>query len=193
MIESTTNLPPKLLLTTYSLTMAGSTRSSSTMSSDDGSTTSSAMIELMAPDGYYKYLGVEKPAVPSEAPSPSDADKAPLLPSADIDADLVKKNYRRLSRKHHPDKPGGDADTFRLLNRAQKVLSDPKLRQQYDILGIDLDDDEAEHDHEHTDGEHKETPSTAQGIIQEIAGMAIAAIMQLTVRTGTCAAIVRRE
>ena len=33
-------------------------------------------------------------------------------------------------------------DTFRLLNRAQKVLLEPKLKAQYDILGMDLDDEE---------------------------------------------------
>ena len=44
--------------------------------------------------------------------------------------DLVKKAYRKKSIKHHPDKPGGDAETFRILKRAQTVLSNPKLRQQ---------------------------------------------------------------
>lgn len=148
---------------------------------------SDALVELLSPDGYYRYLDVPKSSSSVGDSSTDGEENSPLKENA-IDADLVKKNYRKLSLKHHPDRPGGDADTFRLLNRAQKVLLDPKLRHQYDLLGIDLDDDEAEHD-EATVLKDSETerPSTSQGIITEIAGMMLTSLVQLTVRTGTSA------
>jgi hypothetical protein len=150
------------------------------------------MLELLSPDGYYTYLGVSKTRsqVPtdnsgSSSPSNANVEHKPLT-GTDFDTDAVKKNYRKLSLKHHPDKPNGDSDTFRVLNRAQRVLMNPKLRQQYDILGIDLDDDEAEHTHDHADDKDGEdAPSTAQGIVQEVASMALTSIIQLCVRTRT--------
>jgi hypothetical protein len=161
---------------------------------------SEALLELLSPDGYYTYLGISKPGsqVPttdtssngsgsSSGSSHSNAEHKPLTGSSvpGIDEDAVKKNYRKLSLKHHPDKPKGDADTFRVLNRAQRVLMNPKLRQQYDILGIDLDDDEMEHDTDAADEKGDDAPSTAQGIVHEIAGMALSSIIQLGVRTRT--------
>lgn len=147
-------------------------------------------MELLAPDGYYSYLGVTKPAI---ALSAVDADSKSHTNNGTkpvVDEDAVKKNYRKLSLKHHPDKTGGDADVFRVLNRAQRVLLNAKLRQQYDILGIDLDDDEEDHPHEATvaadgDNNNKDTapPSSTQGIIQEIAGTVLAGVIQLGVRT----------
>lgn len=135
---------------------------------------SDALMELMAPDGYYSYLGIDKPSDHT----------ATLSKESTIDADAVRKNYRKLSLKHHPDKPGGDVDTFRLLNRAQKVLLNPKLRQQYDILGIDLHDEEQQ-ENDNIEEQQNET-TAAEGIIQEIAGMAMTGVMQVLVRTGTC-------
>ena len=137
---------------------------------------------MLAPDGYYTYLQVPKPN--SSNSDNNNSDYSVLSPET---LDLIKKNYRRLSIKHHPDKPGGDVDTFRLLKRAQTVLSSPKLRQQYDILGLDLDDDEEEE--EHADGGASqdggpEPQTTSQGIVHEIASMALTAVLQLCVRTG---------
>lgn len=83
--------------------------------------------------------------------------------------------------KHHPDRNGGDAETFRILNRAQLVLTTPKLRQQYDILGIDLDDDGEDKDGENMDG--TAGPTTSQGIVHEIASMALTSVLQMGVRT----------
>jgi len=163
------------------------------MSTD--SVPSEALVELLSPDGYYSYLGIEKTVASSETKaSNADSATAPLNVTTTVDEEAVKKAYRRLSLKHHPDKPGGDADTFRMLNRAQKVLLHAKLRQQYDILGIDLDDDEAIHDdndehEEKGDDENKkdDPPSTAQGIVHEIASMVLTGIIQLAVRTGMSA------
>jgi hypothetical protein len=165
---------------------------------------SEALLELLSPDGYYTYLGISKPGtqVPSTSPSNSsngsssssgsstsgNAEHKPLTGSSapGVDEDAVKKKYRKLSLKHHPDKPNGDSETFRVLNRAQRVLMNPKLRQQYDVLGIDLDDDEDDDHHADDDDEKGEdAPSTAQGIVHEIAGMALTSIIQLGVRTRT--------
>ena len=65
---------------------------------------------------YYKTLGLEKGA----------------------DADAVKKAFRKLAGKYHPDKnPGSKAaeEKFKLINEANEVLSDPDKRRRYDQLG----------------------------------------------------------
>jgi len=46
----------------------------------------------------------------------------------------IKAAYRALALKHHPDK-GGDSDTFKIIARAYKVLSDDDTRQRYDRFG----------------------------------------------------------
>ena len=95
--------------------------------------------------------------------------------------------FLSFSTKHHPDKPGGDVDTFRTLKRAQTVLSNPKLRQQYDILGLDLDDDEVEQNNSSGDNEDDAgAQTTTQGIIQDIASAALTTVLQFGVRTSTC-------
>ena len=61
-----------------------------------------------APD-YYKTLGVSKDASEAE----------------------IKKAFRKLAQKHHPD-AGGDEEKFKEINEAYEVLSDAKKRQVYD-------------------------------------------------------------
>ncbi len=63
-------------------------------------------------EDYYKTLGVSK-----------DASK-----------EDIKKAYRKLAHKHHPDK-GGDEKTFKKISEAYQVLSDDKKRTQYDNFG----------------------------------------------------------
>ena len=58
---------------------------------------------------YYQILGV------SESSSP----------------DEIKKAFRKLAAKHHPDK-GGDTATFQNINQAYDTLSDPQKKAQYD-------------------------------------------------------------
>ncbi|MGO9078969.1 MAG: molecular chaperone DnaJ [Streptosporangiaceae bacterium] len=62
---------------------------------------------------YYKVLGVAK----------------------DASADDIKKSYRKLARKYHPDSNKGDASSeerFKEISEAYHVLSDAKRRKEYD-------------------------------------------------------------
>jgi hypothetical protein len=210
--------------------------SSSTSTWDTNGTVvdSNVLLELMSPDGYYRYLGVTKPStlavttttttttsvVPPARTESKDASTATSAAAAAAAAgglssvkdeeqefkDSVKKSYRKLSLKHHPDKSGGNVDTFRLLNRAQRVLLDNTLRKQYDLLGIDLDDDDAVLDTNSNSNNHETTStndssdrddknhhgsssssssSSPQGVLQEIASNVLAGVLQLGVRTST--------
>lgn len=49
--------------------------------------------------------------------------------------DEIKKAYRKLAHKHHPDKAGGDEKKFKEINEAYQVLSDKSKRAQYDQFG----------------------------------------------------------
>src|SRR5436190_2332215 len=65
---------------------------------------------------YYKTLGVEKNATEEE----------------------IKKAYRKLARKHHPDLNRNDKEAnkkFQQINEANEVLSDPEKRKKYDEYG----------------------------------------------------------
>ena len=48
----------------------------------------------------------------------------------------IKKAYRKLAIKHHPDK-GGNEDTFKKLTEAYEVLSNKDKREKYDNFGKD--------------------------------------------------------
>ena len=67
---------------------------------------------------YYKVLGVEKSASQDE----------------------IKKAYRKLARKHHPDLNPNDKEAhkkFQQINEANEVLGDPENRKKYDQYGKD--------------------------------------------------------
>lgn len=55
----------------------------------------------------------------------------------DADKDEIKRAYRRLARKYHPDvnKEPGAEDKFKEINRAYEVLSEPETRARYDQFG----------------------------------------------------------
>jgi DnaJ family protein A protein 2 len=50
--------------------------------------------------------------------------------------DEIKKAFRKLALKHHPDR-GGDKEKFQELNMAYETLTDPKKRDLYDQYGED--------------------------------------------------------
>jgi curved DNA-binding protein len=67
---------------------------------------------------YYKILGLDKNATQEE----------------------IKKAYRKLARKNHPDLNPNDKNAksnFQLINEAHEVLSDPEKRKKYDQYGKD--------------------------------------------------------
>ncbi len=58
--------------------------------------------------------------------------------SRDATTDEIKKAYRKLARKYHPDLHPGDAEMeakFKEINEAYHVLHDPKKREDYDLTG----------------------------------------------------------
>ena len=57
----------------------------------------------------------------------------------DASADDIRKAYRKLARKHHPDLNPGDKsaeDRFKKVQEAYDVLNDPKKKQMYDQVGF---------------------------------------------------------
>ncbi len=70
----------------------------------------------MAETDYYKVLDVPKDASPED----------------------IKKSFRKLAVKYHPDRNQGDStaeEKFKQINEAYAVLSDPEKRKQYDTFG----------------------------------------------------------
>ncbi|MBK1831060.1 J domain-containing protein [Verrucomicrobiaceae bacterium R5-34] len=64
----------------------------------------------------------------------------------DASAADIKKAFRKLARKYHPDvaKDKSTAEAkFKEINEAYEVLSDPEKRQKYDTLGADWDNPNA--------------------------------------------------
>lgn len=53
----------------------------------------------------------------------------------------IKKARDRCAFKHHSDKKGGSDEMMKVINEAYRVLSDPKLRSQYDEIRDDHDED----------------------------------------------------
>lgn len=67
---------------------------------------------------YYKVLGLDKTATTEQ----------------------IKKQYRKLARKYHPDVNPNNKEVeenFKNINEAHEVLSDPEKRKKYDTLGVD--------------------------------------------------------
>ncbi|MDH5559546.1 MAG: molecular chaperone DnaJ [Deltaproteobacteria bacterium] len=70
----------------------------------------------MAKRDYYEILGVSKSSTPDE----------------------IKKTYRKLALKYHPDRNPGDKkaeESFKEISEAYEILSDPQRKAQYDQYG----------------------------------------------------------
>ncbi len=66
--------------------------------------------------------------------------------SKNADADQIKKAYRKLARKYHPDVNPDNQEAevkFKQVNEAYQVLSDPEKRKKYDQYGKDWEHAEA--------------------------------------------------
>ena len=58
--------------------------------------------------------------------------------SRNADASTIKKAYRKLAKKYHPDTNQGDAraeQMFKEVNEAYDVLGDPEKKKMYDQFG----------------------------------------------------------
>lgn len=59
--------------------------------------------------------------------------------SRNASQDEIKKAFRRLAHKYHPDKEGGDERRFKEINEAYQVLGNPEKRRQYDQFGAQFE------------------------------------------------------
>ena len=67
---------------------------------------------------YYEILGVSKEATAEE----------------------IKKSYRKLSLKYHPDKNPDGEEKFKEISEAYTILGDTEKRSKYDNGGMNLED-----------------------------------------------------
>src|SRR6201986_3801692 len=80
--------------------------------------------------------------------------------------DDIKKAYRKLARKHHPDLNPNDKEAhkkFQQINEANEVLSDPDKRKKYDQYGKDWQKADAFYKAQQSAGAGRRGPGGAGG------------------------------
>jgi curved DNA-binding protein len=93
---------------------------------------------------YYAVLGVEKNASEEQ----------------------IKKAYRKLARKHHPDLNPTDKEAnkaFQRINEANEVLSDPEKRKKYDRYGKDWQHGEEMEQHQRARRQRQQEQEAGEG------------------------------
>jgi DnaJ-class molecular chaperone len=88
-------------------------------SKQKASSSSSIVEDILKESDYYKILGIDKQHATS------------------VDANAIKKAYRRRALLTHPDKTGGDRRAFDKVAEAYEILSDDHKRHLYDRYGKD--------------------------------------------------------
>merc|ERR1719389_1294281 len=88
--------------------------------------------------GFDPFEGMGGGGMPGRKRGPIDNEKFYKLLEVEKSASEpeIKKAYRKLAVKHHPDK-GGDPEKFKEITRAYEVLSDREKRERYDQGGED--------------------------------------------------------
>lgn len=82
-------------------------------SNTDDSDAAAAAAAAADPNDYYAVLGVSRTATTVE----------------------VRKAYKKLALRLHPDRPNGDEELFKRVSAAYEILSDPEKRRVHDLTG----------------------------------------------------------
>ena len=93
---------------------------------------------LIATIALYSFIAFQLSGVTASSMGSEFYSLLEVSPQAELSE--IKKAYRKLSKKYHPDKNRGDeeaADHYKKINRAYEVLSNEELREIYDQGGED--------------------------------------------------------
>jgi DnaJ-related protein SCJ1 len=99
--------------------------------------------------------------------------------SRDASPDTIKKSFRKLSIKYHPDKNPNMKDMFLKINRAYEILSDPEKKKVYDIYG----EEGLKNENQMQDERHRQRgPSARLDIHVELEDLYLGAVKELSIQ-----------